>query len=205
MDKFQLYLLGKHFKLITDCKPLQFLFRERTKPNARIERWVLRLQAYSFEVVYEPGTGNIADAISRLSVSNPTDFDVVGENCIYQLVLAVIPKAVTLQEIEEETLKDEIIQQVIRNLESGTWCERTKNFKIFRTELCKFGNLLLRGDRLVVPEKLRNQILELAHESHPGMVAMKRRLRQKVWWPQMDKQVELFVKKMQSVYVGFVS
>ncbi|XP_058827211.1 uncharacterized protein K02A2.6-like [Topomyia yanbarensis] len=27
------------------------------------------------------------------------------------------------------------------------------------------------------------------------MVAMKRRLRQKVWWPQMDKQVEAYVKK----------
>lgn len=195
VDKFQLYLLGKHFKLITDCKPLQFLFKERTKPNARIERWVLRLQAYSFEVVYEPGTVNIADAISRLSLSNPTDFDVVGENCIYQLVLSLIPKAITLQEVEAETLKDDIIQQVIRNLETGAWCEKTQMFKMFRTELCKSGNFLLRGDRLVIPEKMQNQVLELAHESHPGIVVMKRRLRQKVWWPTMDKQVEAFVKK----------
>lgn len=144
--------------------------------------------------MYEPGARNIADAISRLSVTNPTSFDVVGENCIYQLVLAAVSKAVTLQRVEEETLKDEIIQRVIYNLETGTWCDKTKNFKVFKTELCKSGNFLLRGDRWVVPGKLRNQILELAHESHPGIVVMKRRLRQKVWWPHMDKEVELFVK-----------
>lgn len=54
VDRFQLYLLGRRFTLITDCKPLQFLFKERSKPCARIERWVLRLQ--NFDVLYTPGT-----------------------------------------------------------------------------------------------------------------------------------------------------
>lgn len=52
IEKFQLYLLGTDFKLITDCKPLDFLFSCRSKPCPRIERWVLRVQAYRFEVVY---------------------------------------------------------------------------------------------------------------------------------------------------------
>jgi len=30
----------------------------------------------------------------------------------------------------------------------------------------------------------------LAHEGHQGMVRTKARLREKVWWPQMDRQVE---------------
>ena len=30
----------------------------------------------------------------------------------------------------------------------------------------------------------------LAHEGHQGMVRTKVRLREKVWWPKMDKQVE---------------
>lgn len=30
----------------------------------------------------------------------------------------------------------------------------------------------------------------LAHEGHQGMVRTKARLQEKVWWPQMDKQVE---------------
>lgn len=37
--------------------------------------------------------------------------------------------------------------------------------------------------------------MQLAHEGHPGMAVMKKRLRAKVWWPKMDDQIEAFVKK----------
>lgn len=45
-----------------------------------------------------------------------------------------------------------------------------------------------------MPESLRNRTLDLAHEGHPGMTLMKRRLRAKVWWPKLDAQVESYVK-----------
>ena len=61
-------------------------------------------------------------------------------------------------------------------------------------ELSSFGSIILRGNRIVIPQVLTRQVLELAHEGHPGETVMKRRLRAKVWWPAMDKQVEQFVK-----------
>lgn len=195
VDRFQLYLLGKKFKLITDCKPLKFLFKERSKPSARIERWVLRLQTYNFDVIYEPGMTNLADALSRLSVTNPVAYRSSDEGCIFHLALTGFPNAVSVEEVEEETKEDVALQGVQQSLETGVWTEMSKEFKAFSSELCFIRNLLLRGDRLVIPEQLRPRMLEIAHESHPGMVVMKRRLRQKVWWPQMDKQVEDFVKK----------
>lgn len=195
VDKFQLYLLGKRFKLITDCKPLLFLFKERSKPCARIERWVLRLQTYSFDVIYEPGVNNLADALSRLSVTKPVAFSTSDEACILQLALTGIPCAISVQEVEDESLKDVVLQNVLRCLETGVWNETAKDFKPFASELCRVENLLLRGDRLVIPVQLRSRILEIAHEAHPGIVVMKRRLRQKVWWPSMDMEVELHVKR----------
>lgn len=195
VDKFQLYLLGTRFTLVTDCKPLHFLFKERAKPCARIERWVMRLQSYNFEVVYEPGSCNLADALSRLSVSKATEFDVAGEACIYQLVLHDAQKAMSLEEVAKESSRDVTFIAVVESLQSGIWNEKSKEYKPFRTELCVSGQFLLRGDRLVIPEILRKRAMEIAHESHPGMVVMKRRLRHKVWWPAMDKQVEQFVKK----------
>lgn len=195
VDRFQLYLLGKRFKLITDCKPLQFLFKERSKPCATIERWILRLQAYTFDVVYKPGANNLADALSRLSVTNPVAYRSSDEGYLLQLALTGFPSAVSVEEVEDETLKDTVLQSVQQSLETGEWNEIAKEFKPFSSELCRVQNLLLRGDKLVIPEQLRSRLLEIAHESHPGMVVMKRRLRQKVWWPQMDKQVESFVKK----------
>lgn len=40
VERFQVYLLGRQFDLVTDCKALQFLFTPRSKACARIERWV---------------------------------------------------------------------------------------------------------------------------------------------------------------------
>ncbi|CAB0032933.1 unnamed protein product [Trichogramma brassicae] len=54
--------------------------------------------------------------------------------------------------------------------------------------------MLLRGNRIVIPGGLRQQVLQAAYEGHPGIVAMKNRLRTQVWWPKMDKDAENMVK-----------
>ena len=59
-----------------------------------------------------------------------------------------------------------------------------------RGELSAIGKLVLRGTRIVIPKQLRCQVLELAHEGHRGIVVMKQRLRTKVRWPGIDKEVE---------------
>ena len=52
------------------------------------------------------------------------------------------------------------------------------------------GQLVMRGKKVVMPEKLRNQTVQLAHEGHQGMVRTINRLREKVWWPDLDRQVK---------------
>ena len=59
-----------------------------------------------------------------------------------------------------------------------------------RGELSAIGKLVLRGTRIVVPKQRRGQVLKLAHEGHPGTVAVKQRLRTKVWWPDIDKEAK---------------
>lgn len=67
IQKFERYLYGRHFLLETDHQPLQYL--QRMKPtNARLMRWALQLQPYSFTVNIIPGKDNIgADYLSRLT------------------------------------------------------------------------------------------------------------------------------------------
>ena len=64
----------------------------------------------------------------------------------------------------------------------------------FDSCLCVYGELLLRGTRIVVPRLLRDRVVQLAHQRHQGIVKTKYRLRSKVWWPGMDKEVEKFCK-----------
>lgn len=201
VEKFRLYLLGTTFRLITDCKPLDFLFSYRSKPCPRIERWVLRIQSFRFQVVYEPGATNLADALSRLSMDHPVSFDGEEEGYIRCLVAAAIPNAITVKEVEEESIKDSSINDLINALDGGQWSDSVKAFKPFESELYRSGNLVLRESRLVIPMALRKRILQLAHESHPGIGTMKRRLRQKVWWPGIDKDVERMIKSCKSCVI----
>ncbi len=65
-ENFHMYLYGKSFNLIADHKPLGVIYgNPKSKPSLRIERWVLRLQQYSFAVIYKPGKDNPADFMSR--------------------------------------------------------------------------------------------------------------------------------------------
>ena len=43
-ERFHVYLYGIEFELYTDHKSLETIYLSRSKPCARIERWILRLQ-----------------------------------------------------------------------------------------------------------------------------------------------------------------
>ena len=70
VTRFQQYLFGRHFTLLTDHKPLIYLFHpHRSVPqmvSARIQRWSLILGAHSYDIRYRPGKdhGN-ADSLRR--------------------------------------------------------------------------------------------------------------------------------------------
>lgn len=188
VERFSCYLLGRTFELETDHKPLEAIFKPSSRPCSRIERWVLRLQSFSFIVKYRKGSRNIADPLSRLVVDdNPEEFD--PENKF--MVLAVMESAaIDVQELEESMEADATLAAVKKCLHLGSWDEpEVKPYVPFRGELGLVGDLLIRGDKLVVPLKLRSRMLDLAHEGHPGESVMKRRLRDRVWWPGMDREV----------------
>ncbi|KAK3800528.1 hypothetical protein RRG08_066382 [Elysia crispata] len=79
-EHFHLYLYGTDFTIITDHKQLETIFsRPRTSPSARIERWLLRMQPYSFNVKYRPGQDNPSDYLSRHPIM--TTSTSTTENC----------------------------------------------------------------------------------------------------------------------------
>lgn len=195
IERFKYYLFGRDFWLYTDCKPLEFLFSERSKPCARIERWILRVQSFRFKVCYKPGKLNIADSLSRLvRLHKEGAIDSSCEYGLWQLVEHSRPVAISIQELCEASQSDSELLRVKEAMEEDGWTETVINYKTCREELCWVNGILLRGQRLVIPISLRPRSLQLAHEGHQGVVAMKGRLRTKVWWPNIDKDVEKFVK-----------
>lgn len=103
--------------------------------------------------------------------------------------------AIDVSEVEKESRDDVELNQVKECLRSGNWnVPEVKPYATFRMELCIIEDLLVRGNKLVIPRSLRPRMLDLAHEGHPGETNMKKRLRDRVWWPGMDKEAEKYVK-----------
>ena len=70
-----------------------------------------------------------------------------------------------------------------------------KIFANIRSELTSVdGKLVLRGNRIVIPDVLQKRVVELAHEGHQGLVKTRSLLRSKVWFPRMDTVVDSIVK-----------
>lgn len=195
VERFRYYLLGKKFQIYSDCKALKFLFSIRSKPCARIERWVLRLQTFDYEVVHVAGKDNIADTLSRLSKQEAIPFDPSEEILVNEVALhAANSTALSWKEIQEASNNDGEIQQILEIIRRDAVQELPVEFRVISNELCELNGVLLRGDRIVIPLCLRSKLLVTAHEGHPGIVMMKNHLRSNVWWPKMDAMVEKFVR-----------
>lgn len=63
--KFQPYLYRRKFKIVTDHRPLPWLFNCKD-PSSKLVRWRLKLEEYDYEIMYKAGKMNSnADALFR--------------------------------------------------------------------------------------------------------------------------------------------
>ena len=106
-----------------------------------------------------------------------------------------IPKAVSATNVEKATLEDDTLQRVIENLLKGRWNEHPRKVDIDTlkglTKLqCELtvtsGGLLIKGTKLIILKKFQDRVVELAHQSHEGIVKTKRLM----WFPGIDELVE---------------
>lgn len=209
MEKFSYYLLGRRFTLKSDSKALMFMIKNKDHKDVgkrimtRAEGWFLRLEYFDFDFVHIPGKDNIADAPSRLGNTEakidygvdkePHElFNVTAESSlISKQVLALSNKIVrdSMKNDQETKLVVEWLHQ------NGEWPEQIAKYKPFKDDLYIQNDVLMKQEKLVLPAALRNQALKVAHVAHPGMSTMKHLLRQGVWWPGIDREVEDYVKK----------
>ncbi len=176
LKKWRHYLLSQTFELVTDHKSLKWIFTQ-SDLNMRQRRWVEFLQEFSFEIKFRPGKDNqAADALSRRVVA-----------LAISLVNSTFPDEVQ-QVIKEDEFFGPLIQEI----------EKQSNLKHLEDYTLKEG-LLFFKKRLCVPESLRIQILQEAHESplaaHPGYQKMFSSLKQNFFWPRMKKDSLEFTKK----------
>lgn len=81
------------------------------------------------------------------------------------IIKEAVPKAMSISDIINESKTDPEIIDAIKKLGNYLW--RTNDSSLYyplRWELTSVGPMLLRGNKIVVSQTLRSQILKLAHE-----------------------------------------
>ena len=190
--RLQMYLLGApKFQLATDHKPLLPLFNNPTaKLPPRIERIALKMQNLDFEMIDIPGKTNMTDYMSRHPLPE------TGTDRLEKYVIATVQSehAVVLDKIKEETTKDRELIKIAAAIQTGKWPKTDPDVKPYfalRAELYMAEGLILRLDRIIPPDSLRNKIIQIAHrQGHLGISKTKEMLRRKYWFPAMNSRID---------------
>ena len=203
--RFKIFLQGTSFVHFIDPEPLKSMMEKSKKEApARIEKVRLKLQGFDSDIQLVKGKHNPADYLSR----HPLPYSLCSkaeresfrdiQNHLF-LVAQQLPEAITVPRVREEIRNDAVIVEVMRLLRAG---ERPplndKRFTPFRpvwSELSIGMDILLRGERVVLPQTLVQEALAIAHQGHMGIGKTKRYLRSCLWFPGMDNHVEKMVKR----------
>ena len=176
-------------------KPLISIFKPTHEPPAIIQKWILRLQPYTFTVEALPGTLNAPDVLSRSPLKdNQSDYlSEEAEQYDYFVAEQSMPKVITLDEVESESSKNDIFSKIRLCLKTNKWPAHDKSLSPYFKIRSEHGNLLLRGSKLIIPHKLQESVLSILHETHQGIYRSKAVLREKVWRAVLFNDVERLI------------
>ncbi|XP_062608629.1 uncharacterized protein K02A2.6-like [Saccostrea cucullata] len=197
--KFNSYLYGHKFTLVTDHKPLLSIFNPKKSlpvmTAARLQRYAVFLSGYQYDIEFR-GTkshGN-ADALSRVplpAVNQPQD-EKDPIDLFYNRHFDDLP--VTCVQIRRETQRDPVLSQILDYVIRGHFphdCdEQLKPYYNRREELNVYQGCVTWGNRVIIPDILREKVMTELHSGHIGIVKMKAVARSYVWWPKVDEAIE---------------
>ena len=216
ISKCRTYLVGRLFYVITDHEALTFL---NTTPfqSARLIRWSIYLQGYTFEVRHCVGRENIvADFFSRnpdgkfedeygpsrLRIAVFESNRVMSEggndtrgNVIYKLLARYddLPPDIKhqLSSIGEYQREDSKLAQIIAKIESG---EVVARYQMHKDVLFRAADF--RGTwQVAVPEGLAPRLIKFTHAklAHPGYSKTLSYIKMHFSWDGMNAQVKKYV------------
>ncbi|XP_031635639.1 uncharacterized protein K02A2.6-like [Contarinia nasturtii] len=202
--KLKQYLLGMHFILQTDHRPLITIFGENKgipiMAAARMQRWAFILSGFNYTIEYIKGSLNDADSLSRIGQYETADtryesnyINYVGFTNVLQLNFSTVAKF---------SRQDPILSKVMDCINNGTVeqlkGDEFKSFRLKSNELTVESGCILWGYRTVIPKKLQQNVLNELHLSHFGVVKTKALARSYVYWPNLDKDIENLIKRCES-------
>ena len=214
------YLLGRKFVVRTDHRALCWMLNWKQPNTSQYCRWKQELEFYDMRVEYRPGEAHInADALSRLPSCEQCELRHLEPKLKRNVKLlndeeknnAICCRRIVAFENRLDQENDPSLKCIIDLLKAGRLTEKEPpNVKFGNEEIKKLWNkresLRLRGGllyivsrdesyKLIIPQKERNGIIKMAHETlaHIGMKKTRHLLKEYYYWLNMDLDIKLFI------------
>ena len=200
-DKFENYILGTHFLIESDHKPLIPLLNAKNLDHLppRILRFRLRMARFNYTVSHVPGKLlTTADALSR--APSPLCDKQLQEEVVDTVVAALPAGEHRLKQYKDAQDDDSTCMTVKRwclegcPAKSPTDADLSAFWKV-RSFFSLHNNLLLYNQRIVIPSSLRKETLAKIHEGHQGIERCRARMKCSVWWPGITKDTAEIVRQ----------
>ena len=151
-----------------------------------------------FTVRYIPGTTNqLADCLSHLG--DQKDAIKLPKQHMNQITKQLPARSDSLQQLRVATQADDVLAILKHTIMQG-WPKTIKQvppelqpYWTFREELTIEDGLILKGTRIVIPNKQCQAILKQLHKGHLGLNKCKLRAKETVYWPGMNTELENLV------------
>ena len=206
-ERFHKLLYGRqNFTIESDHKPLESILKKPIhKAPLRIQRMMLKLQPYEFTLIHRVGKEmGLADCLSRLPLEESGTKSIDEE----LMVLKVDSLSCTNHEKIAALTQTDNQFQVLAKVICHGWPESKSMLPVevlpfwdYRDEMAVYNGVLYRGERVCIPAEMRKETLQAIHSSHLGVVNCKKRARELVFWPGMNKQIEELVSKCSACLV----
>ena len=194
-EKFDMYLRGLQFQLMTDHRPLVPLMntRDLDKVPIRCQRLLIRFMRYNPRAMYVPGQQLVvADTLSRTpQPEEPYDLEQEISAHVAAVERAWPISNQKLDRIRETTADDDELQTVMKYTVGG-WpthlgsvCPIAQPYFNIRSHISVHDGLLTYDDRIIIPRVLRSDVLYRLHDGHQGLTRCRQRAQQSVWWQRL--------------------
>nr|XP_050031015.1 uncharacterized protein K02A2.6-like [Dermacentor andersoni] len=191
-ERFREFIVGSHVTIETDHQPLLAIAKMGlNEMPPRVQRFFLRLMQFDFTLQFVPGKQLLlADALSRLRIppdsTRAEEYEDVAIHAVN--VLSTLVSDAMVKRLQAATAEDEDLRRVMTTLENREAIQR--QLSPVAAELSVVNGILVRGAKVIIPKKLRKEMLDRVHEGHLGVNKAKARARALMYWPAMQKDIE---------------
>lgn len=161
----------------------------------RVQRFFLRLLRYDYVLTFVPGKQlNLADMLSRSpgpgdgTPVDTTDVDLYAVSMVSSLV-----SEKTSGRLARKTASEPYLKLVLQKVTQGETVEGP--LASMKSELSVVNSIFFKGMKVVIAAKMRAEMLKGIHEGHLGVGKCKARVRQLVYWPSINSDIESLVQK----------